>query len=47
MELPKEDQDPDGPRQCGRLLKAIYGTRDAAQAWQEEYEETLKELKLD
>ena len=24
----------------------MYGTRDAAQAWQEEYEETLKEFKL-
>ena len=37
VELPKEDQDTDGPRQCGRRLKAMYGTRDAAQAWQQEY----------
>ena len=46
VELPEEEQDPNGPRQCGKLLKAMYGTRDAAQAWQEEYEETLKEFKL-
>ena len=47
VELPEEGRDPDGPRQCGRLIKAMYGIRDAAQAWRDEYEETLKELKLD
>lgn len=28
-------------RTCGLLRKATYGTRDAAMAWQEEYEQTM------
>ena len=28
---------------CGRLLRALYGTRQAARAWEEEYTKTLKE----
>ena len=30
------------PNMCGRLLRALYGTRQAARAWEEEYTETLK-----
>ena len=28
---------------CGRLLKAMYGTRKAAQNWQREFTRVLKE----
>ena len=30
------------PNTCGRLLRALYGTRQAARAWEEEYTKTLK-----
>ena len=26
---------------CGKLVKSLYGTRDAAQNWEAEYTETL------
>ena len=29
------------PNMCGRLLRALYGTRQAARAWEEEYTKTL------
>ena len=32
------------PGQCGRLLKALYGTRAAAHAWEQEYTRTLTSL---
>lgn len=41
METPKEMQDGE-VRQCGRLRRAMYEARDAASAWQDEYEDTLK-----
>ena len=30
------------PNMCGRLLRALYGTRQAARAWVEEHTKTLK-----
>ena len=30
------------PNMCGRLLRALYGIRQAARAWEEEYTKTLK-----
>ena len=30
------------PNMCGRLLRALYGTRQAARAWEEEHTKTLK-----
>ena len=41
MELPEEDKQ---PGMCGRLNKAMYGTRDAAQNWEEEYAEFMMSL---
>ena len=29
---------------CGRLEKSMYGTRDAAQNWEEHYAETMAGL---
>ena len=34
LKLPMEDYE---EANCGRLLKAMYGTRDAAQNWEMEY----------
>ena len=34
VELPAEIAE---PGMCGRLLKSLYGTRDAAQNWEVEY----------
>ena len=34
VRLPEEDRD---EGMCGRLIKAMYGTRDAAQNWEHEY----------
>ena len=39
VELPEEMN---MPNMCGRLLRALYGTRQAARAWEEEYAKTLK-----
>ena len=41
VKLPAED---DAPEMCGRLNKAMYGTRDAAQNWEYEYVEWLKSV---
>ena len=41
VNLPQEDST---PGMCGKLLKAMYGTRDAAQNWECEYVEFLKHL---
>ena len=38
IKLPAEDSE---EGMCGKLDKAMYGTRDAAQNWEEEYSETL------
>ena len=37
--LPEEDNE---PGKCGKLVKAMYGTRDAAQNWEWEHVEFLK-----
>ena len=39
VELPGEMDMPDV---CGRLLRALCGTRQAARAWEEEHTKTLK-----
>lgn len=39
MDLPSED--PDHAEQCGQLLRHMYGTRGAADGWQEEYSTML------
>ena len=44
IELPKEDKRSQNKNLVGRLLKALYGTRDAPQAWQKELTETLISL---
>ena len=41
VNLPEEDNT---PGMCGKLLKAMYGTRDAAQNWESEYVEFLNSL---
>jgi len=40
VKLPAEDFE---EGMCGRLNKAMYGTRDAAQNWEEEYTEFMRE----
>ena len=40
VKLPQEDQE---PGMVGKLLKAMYGTRDAAQNWECEYREFMLE----
>ena len=42
--LPAEDNQ---PGMCGKLVKAMYGTRDAAQNWEEEYCDTVMGLGFD
>ena len=39
VKLPMEDHE-DG--KCGKLIKAMYGTRDAAQTWEIEYVEFME-----
>ena len=39
VDVPSED--PDDAEQCGQLLRRIYGTRGAADGWQEECSTTL------
>lgn len=41
IDLPPGDEE---PGKCGRLNYTLYGTRDAAQAWELEYTNTLKEM---
>jgi hypothetical protein len=41
VKLPEEDN---APGMCGTLVKAMYGTRDAAQNWEYAYTEMLMEL---
>ena len=39
VQLPNED--PDAPNMCAKLLRHMYGTRAAADGWQEEYSAAL------
>ena len=41
MELCKEDQEVGEEKLCGKLVKAMYGTRTAARMWQREVTKTL------
>ena len=43
VKLPAEDPRSSDPTCCGRLLMSMYGTRDAALNWHEEYAETLRQ----
>ena len=46
VELPPEDYQPGDEHVCGLLQYSLYGTRDAAQSWEEELASTLSDLKL-
>ena len=46
VELPPEDYQPGDEHMCGLLQYSLYGTRDAAQNWEEELTSTLSDLKL-
>ena len=37
VQLPENDQQPGEEKRCGRLSLSMYGTRDSAMNWQEEY----------
>jgi len=41
VQLPPEDEE---EGMCGRLLKSLYGTRDAARNWEEEYSGYLESI---
>ena len=41
IEIPKEDFEKGDERKVGKLNLSLYGTRDAAQNWAEEYTNTL------
>ena len=44
LELSKEDRNGGNPELVGKLHKALYGTRDAPQQWQEHLSTTLKSI---
>ena len=46
VQIPQEDLQPGETGLCGNLLLSMYGTRDAAQNWHEEYAKTLPEAGL-
>ena len=46
VELPPEDSQPGDSHMCGLLRYSLYGTRDAAQNWEEELASTRSSLKL-
>ena len=46
VELPPEDYQPGDEHMCGLLRCSLYGTRDAAQNWEEELASTLSGLGL-
>ena len=46
VELPLEDCQPGDEHMCGLLRYILYGTRDAAQNWEEDLASTLSNLKL-
>ena len=43
IELPREDPRSQEPGACGKLLKTMYGTLDAAEQWGEHYSSTLRD----
>ena len=45
VELPKEAGE--GPTKCAKLLKSLYGTRDAATNWSKAYTEILEKLNFE
>ena len=44
VELPPEDWQAGDEEMCGLLRVSLYGTRDAAQNWEEGFARTLEEL---
>ena len=46
VELPFEDYQPCDEHMCGLLRYSLYGTRDAAQNWEEELTSTPSDPKL-
>ena len=44
VQLATEDQEDGDDQRCGRLSFSMYGTRDAAQNWANEYAEMLKSI---
>ena len=42
VQLPDEDKEPGDEGMCGKLRVSMYGTRDAAMNWANEYAETLR-----
>ena len=46
VELPPKDHQPADEHVCGLLKYSLYGTRDAAQNWEEELMSTLSDLML-
>ena len=47
VKIPQEDLEPGEEGLCGKLLLSMYGTRDAAQNWHEEYAKTLRQAGLE
>ena len=45
-ELPQEDTTPGEEGVCGLLLVSLYGARDVAQRWGDEFGYTLKQIVL-
>ena len=46
VKLPPEDHQAGDEHMCGLLQYSLYGTRDAAQNWEEELATTVSDLKL-
>ena len=47
VRIPQEDLKPGNTGLCGKILLSMYGTRDAAQNWHEEYAKTLTDAGLE
>ena len=47
IEIPHEDREEGDENRCGRLRASLYGTRDAAANWAEEYTKTMVEMGFD
>ena len=45
VEVPDEDQTEEG-KVCGCLVKVMYGSRQAASAWQEERKKAIREVNM-